>query len=195
MRGQTLAGSASHQGTQHSSHGPSIPPVPSSLGAVGTLALPQHLRSTLVVFPGVSVPTVAHLHNCRRYCWQYSHAGLCQADVDPVPAQVAKGSSKEVLALPVCTHRPHLPPSYLGVGRPHIQSTTNINITNTTSGSSCSFTHATRLSFLKMISVHLFCFTGTCHHVASVCSFSFSSLLRSMPVFNLKLIKEFSSEP
>lgn len=98
-----------------------------------------------------------------------------------------------MLPLSLGAHCPHLPPSYLAVGKPHIHSTININITNTFSGSS-SFTHATSLSFLKMISVHLFCFTGTHHHVASVSSFPFSSLLRPTPVFHLKLAKEFSSE-
>lgn len=120
------------------------------------------------------------------------HAGLCQAGA--APAQVGKGSSKEVLPLSLGAHCPHLPLSYLVVGKPHTQSTININTTNTISGSSCSFTHATSLSFLKMISVHLFCFTATCHQVASVCSFPFSSLLRSTPVFHLKLTKEFSFE-
>lgn len=35
MRGQTLAGSASHQGTQHSSHGPSHPTCPQLPGSRG----------------------------------------------------------------------------------------------------------------------------------------------------------------
>lgn len=135
---QTLAGSASDQGTQLRATVLPTPPVPSSPGprasclCHSTCTRPQ-LFSLKFQFPLLFPPqlqepllaVLAHWTGPGRTC-------TCPG---------GEGEQGEWQ---------------------HLQSTININITNNISGSSCSFTHATNLSFLKIFSVHLFCFSGTC---------------------------------
>jgi len=102
---------------------------------------------------------------CIPYC--------AQADVDPSTARVGeKGRRKRVLPPPhqhclLGAHPPSFPPSLpptdLAVAKPHVQSTLSINITNAISGSACSYS-------LRMVSVSLFRFTGTCRQEHAFCS-------------------------
>lgn len=110
-----------------------------------------------------------------------------KADMDPVPAQVGgKGRSKGVLP-PSCQHPSFLSQSYLpdSGGAPQPQ---DIKCKD--------YNHYVRflalfltLNSLKIVSVHLFHFTVTCH-VVSVHSFPLSHLLRFMLAFHLRLTEE-----
>lgn len=197
MRGQTLAGSG--QDTQQSSHAPSHP------------ALPQlpwgHGHPSFATAPALntSFPWSFGFHFCPLpYLQQLLPKVLAVLAYRSVPRQTwtlclpgwegrgdVRGCGHPPASTACCLHT--LPPTYLLLAKTHIQSTLNINTTNAISGSSRSFAHATSLNSLKMVSVHLFHFTRTCHHVASVHSFPLSFLLRSTLTFHLGLTKESKS--